>query len=75
MEGEFDSCFGCLIVPKLIELASELDGLAFLGQAERAAVVTGVTETLVDTLRRKVSRLLVVELSLARDNGSLSANS
>ncbi|MDQ1738871.1 MAG: hypothetical protein QOE53_523, partial [Pseudonocardiales bacterium] len=72
-EGEFDQCFGCLFVPRLIELASELDGLALLGHAERAAVVAGVTETLVDTLRRKVSRLLVVELNVAAHNGALSA--
>jgi type 2 lantibiotic biosynthesis protein LanM len=71
-EGEFDQCLGCLIVPGLTELASELDDLAFLGSRERAAVVAGVTETLVDTLRRRVSRLLVVELNLAADNGTLS---
>ena len=73
-EGEFDRCFGSLIVPRLIKLTSELDGLAFLGHAERAAVVAGVTETLVDSLRRKVSRLLVVELTAAADNGTLTAS-
>lgn len=73
-EGEFDRCFDCLTAPRLVELASELDSLAFLGRAERAAVVAGVTETLVDALRRKVSRLLVVELNLAADHGSLSAS-
>lgn len=72
-EGEFDRCFGCLTGPRLTELASELDGLAFLGPAERAAVVAGVTDTLVDALRRKVSRLLVVELNLAAGSGALSA--
>lgn len=73
-EGEFDPCLRWLIDPALAGLASELDELSFLGQAERTALLAGVTESLADTLRRKVSRLLVVELTLAGDKGTLLAS-
>ncbi|MBV9823929.1 MAG: type 2 lantipeptide synthetase LanM family protein [Actinobacteria bacterium] len=74
-EGGFDSCLGCLIDPALGDLAAELDGLAFLGRSERAAVLAGVADLLLATLRRKLSRLLVVELNLASTGGTLLAGS
>ncbi|MEO7261973.1 MAG: type 2 lanthipeptide synthetase LanM family protein [Jatrophihabitantaceae bacterium] len=70
---EFDRSLRCLITPALMGLARELDGLGALGQAERAAVLAGATETLAETVHRKLSRLLVLELNAARDAGTLSA--
>ncbi len=71
-DGGFDRCFAGLIEPALGELAARLDELAVLGPAERAAVLSGVSGSLVDTLRRKVSRLLAVELDLAGAGGTLT---
>jgi type 2 lantibiotic biosynthesis protein LanM len=72
-EGDFDASFRCLIDPALTELAAELARVAPLGLAERQAIVTGASASLADAVRRKVSRLLLLELNAARVSGSLQA--
>lgn len=72
-EGGFDSCLGCLSSPALAELDAELASLTLLGGAERTAVLTGVATSVTDALRRKTSRLLLVELNLAAQDGTLAA--
>ncbi|MEO9238382.1 MAG: type 2 lanthipeptide synthetase LanM, partial [Jatrophihabitantaceae bacterium] len=71
-EGEFDRCFDCLIEPALAQLDEQLAGLAELTGTERQAVLSATVRWLTDTIRRKVSRLLLVELNAARLDGSLA---
>ncbi len=73
-EGAFDASFGCLIEPALAALASGLDELGSLGLAERQAVLSGARASMTDAIRRKVSRLLLLELNAARVSGSLDAD-
>jgi type 2 lantibiotic biosynthesis protein LanM len=72
-EGDFDASFRCLIDPALTELAAELARVALLGAEERKAILTGAAASLTDAVRRKVSRLLLLELNAARVSGSLQA--
>ncbi|MEO6503924.1 MAG: type 2 lanthipeptide synthetase LanM family protein [Jatrophihabitantaceae bacterium] len=58
----------------LLELAAELDQVALLGAAERQAILTGALASITDALRRKASRLLLLELNAARVTGSLQAD-
>jgi type 2 lantibiotic biosynthesis protein LanM len=70
-EGDFDASFRCLIDPALTELAAELNHITLLGAAERQAVVAGASAAITDAVRRKVSRLLLLELNAARVTGTL----
>ncbi len=72
-EGDFDPSFRCLMDPALAGLAAELDRVALLGSGERQAVLTGAAVSIAEALRRKVSRLLLLELNAARVSGSLQA--
>lgn len=72
-EGDFDASFRCLIDPALTELAVQLDQVALLGAGERQAVLAGASASIADAVRRKVSRLLLLELHAARVTGSLQA--
>lgn len=72
-EGDFDSSFRCLIYPALTELDARLNKVALLGAAEREAILVGTAASLTEAIRRKVSRLLVLELNAARVSGSLTA--
>ncbi len=73
-EGDFDASFRCLIDPVLTALAAELDQVALLGANERQTILTGAAAALTDAVRRKVSRLLLLELNAARVTGSLQAH-
>ncbi len=73
-EGDFDSSFHCLSNPALLELAAELDQVALLGAEERQAIITGASASITDAVRRKASRMLLLELNAARVTGSLQAN-
>lgn len=72
-EGDFDASFRCLIDPGLTELAAQLRHVTLLGAAEREAVVAGASASITDAVRRKVSRLLLLELNAARVTGNLQA--
>jgi len=72
-EGALDASFRCLVDPALTELAAQLTQVALLGDAERQAILAGATESITEVVRRKVSRLLVLELNAARVSGSLQA--
>jgi len=72
-EGDFDPSFNCLIYPALTELDGRLAKVALLGTAERNAILVGTAASLLEAIRRKVSRLLVLELNAARVSGSLAA--
>jgi type 2 lantibiotic biosynthesis protein LanM len=73
-EGDFDASFRCLIDPALTELTAQLRHVALLGAGEREAVVAGAAAAITDAVRRKVSRLLLLELNAARVTGSLRAS-
>ncbi|MDQ2836050.1 MAG: type 2 lanthipeptide synthetase LanM family protein [Actinomycetota bacterium] len=73
-QGAFDASFGCLIEPALAALAAGLDELGGLGAAERQAVQSGARASITDAIRRKVSRLLLLELNAARVSGNLDAD-
>lgn len=73
-EGDFDASFRCLIDPALTELAAQLRHVALLGTGERQAVLAGASTSITDAVRRKMSRVLLVELNAARVTGSLQAS-
>jgi type 2 lantibiotic biosynthesis protein LanM len=73
-EGDFDASFRCLSDPVLTALAAELDRVALLGADERRAILSGAAVSIADAVRRKVSRLLLLELNAARVTGSLHAS-
>jgi len=67
----FDASLQCLVTPALSGLKTGLAELAGLTAAEREAVVTAAAASLTETVRRKVSRVLLLELHAARVSGSL----
>ncbi|MGI8667877.1 MAG: type 2 lanthipeptide synthetase LanM family protein [Jatrophihabitans sp.] len=71
--ADLDRSFDCLTAPALQVMATELAANSSLGQPERAALLAGTAATLAEAVRRKVSRMLLLELNAARLNGSLSA--
>ncbi len=72
--GSLDDCFGCLTEPALQLLDERLGKVASLGPHERQALVAGTAAGLADTVRRKVSRVLLLELNAAREAGTLTAS-
>src|SRR5947208_319794 len=70
--GDFDDCLGCLVEPALADLDTGLRGIAGLTPAEAKAVHDGAATALLETVRRKVTRTLVLELNAARVTGRLT---
>lgn len=70
----FDASLGCLIAPRLVELAAELATVRGLSEAEREVVLGAARETLIASLHPKVARLLLVELNAARVEGRLQGD-
>ncbi|WP_436500543.1 type 2 lanthipeptide synthetase LanM family protein [Actinokineospora sp. HUAS TT18] len=71
--GELDHTMEWLIGPALDRLASQLAEAADLVAAEAAVILAAARNTLLDTVRRKVNRVLVLELNAARITGKLTA--
>ncbi len=71
--ADLASACRCLSAPGLAALGRELSGIGSLGRAERTALVAGAEESLTELLRRKLTRLLLVELHVARVSGLLKA--
>ncbi|HTZ45760.1 MAG TPA: type 2 lanthipeptide synthetase LanM family protein [Jatrophihabitans sp.] len=72
-DQEFEPAFRCLTDPVLAQLSTGLDGLDALASEERRALLAGATEAVTEAVRRKVSRLLLLELNAARVTGGLAA--
>src|SRR5215467_2032642 len=68
----FDSSLGCLVLPALDELATQLSFVGGLSARERDVITDATRESLYTVLHSKVSRLLVLELNAARITGRLS---
>ena len=66
----FAASLGCLAAPAMERLAAQLSCEA-LEPAEREVVLDATRFTLVETLHRKLARLLVLELNAARVEGRL----
>ncbi|MDQ3785861.1 MAG: type 2 lanthipeptide synthetase LanM family protein [Actinomycetota bacterium] len=71
--GDLDRTLDWLVDPALARLARRLDRVAGLVATETAAVLDATKVALRDTLRRKVNRVLVLELNAARMTGRLTA--
>lgn len=71
-DGDLDLALEPVVGPALDRLAAALDGVAGLDPPERRAVHLGAAEALRATVRRKVSRVLVLELNAARVGGRLT---
>ncbi|MGW5053743.1 type 2 lanthipeptide synthetase LanM family protein [Actinokineospora sp. NPDC004072] len=71
--GELDRTLDWLTGPAADRLAHRLAGVAGLGGAEADAVLTATRAGLAEVLRRKVVRVLVLELNAARLTGRLTA--
>src|ERR1044072_3397495 len=68
----FDRSLGCLVLPALDELATQLSSVKDLCAGERDIITDATRESLYTFLHTKVSRLLVLELNAARVTGRLS---
>ena len=68
----FDRSLGCLVLPALDELATQLSFVGGLSARERDVITDTTRESLYTVLHSKVSRLLVLELNAARVTGRLS---
>ncbi|WP_101790341.1 type 2 lanthipeptide synthetase LanM family protein [Nonomuraea indica] len=73
MAGEFDPPLDPLIGPALADLEARLGSLTGLAPAERAAVLAGSARSVEEDVRRKITRVLVLELNAARLSGRLTA--
>jgi type 2 lantibiotic biosynthesis protein LanM len=71
--GDLDRTLDWLVDPALAGLARRLDRVAGLVTTEAAAVLDAARVALRDSLRRKVNRVLVLELNAARITGELTA--
>ncbi|MEJ2852623.1 MULTISPECIES: type 2 lanthipeptide synthetase LanM family protein [unclassified Saccharothrix] len=71
--GALDRTLDWLIGPASDRLARCLAEVADLGAAEADAVLAATREVLLDVVRRKVIRVLVLELNAARITGRLTA--
>ncbi|MFI6817204.1 type 2 lanthipeptide synthetase LanM family protein [Nonomuraea sp. NPDC050328] len=72
MAGEFDPPLDVLLGPALADLEARLGALTGLAPAERDAILDGATRSLDEDVRRKITRLLVLELNAARLAGRLT---
>ncbi|WP_235030356.1 type 2 lanthipeptide synthetase LanM family protein [Nonomuraea solani] len=73
MAGEFDPPLDSLIGPALADLEARLGSLTGLAPAERGAILTGATLSVEEEVRRKITRVLVLEVNAARLSGRLTA--
>lgn len=73
MAGEFDPPLDPLIGPALTDLGARLRALTGLAPAERNAVLAGAALSVEEEVRRKITRLLVLEVNAARLSGRLTA--
>ncbi|MEU4579881.1 type 2 lanthipeptide synthetase LanM family protein [Nonomuraea sp. NPDC023979] len=73
MAGEFDPPLDPLIGPALADLEARLGRLTGLAGAERAAVLAGSARSLDEDVRRRITRVLVLEVNAARLSGRLTA--
>lgn len=71
--GDLDRTLDWLVDPALAGLARRLDRVAGLVATEATAVLDAARTALRDSLRRKVNRVLVLELHAARMTGKLTA--
>ncbi len=72
-EANLASCLGPLVEPGLAGLESELAALVGLSTDERAVIRGGAARALYETVYRKVSRVLVLELNAMRITGRLAS--
>lgn len=70
---QFDRSAAALLAPPLAGFAADLRGIAGLGATERDAIAAGTGAALQQTVLRKISRVLVLELNAARLTGTLTA--
>jgi lantibiotic modifying enzyme len=70
---QFDRTVEAYLRPTFDLLAAVLSGIGGLAAAERAAIHHGAAAALRETVLRKVSRVLVLELNAARITGTLTA--
>ncbi|NRQ30847.1 type 2 lantipeptide synthetase LanM [Nonomuraea sp. NN258] len=73
MAGEFDPPLDPLIGPALADLEARLGALTGLAAAERAVILAGAARSVDEDVRRKITRVLVLELNAARISGRLTA--
>jgi type 2 lantibiotic biosynthesis protein LanM len=71
--GDLEPVLGCLLEPAMTGLAARLGSVPDLDPTEQAAVVRGTQLALTASIRRKVSRVLLLELNAARLSGRLTA--
>ncbi|AEI66695.1 type 2 lanthipeptide synthetase LanM family protein [Corallococcus macrosporus] len=71
--SNFDVSLGCLLLPVVEELASQLDRVTGLSSNERDVIVSATREALYAQLTARLGRLLVLELNAARVTGRLSS--
>lgn len=71
--GELDRTLDWLLGPALDRLARGVAEVADLGSGEADAVLCAARDALLDSVRRKVVRVLVLELNAARVTGRLVA--
>ena len=71
--GEFAGALGCLAAPVSAGLAARLAAVEALGGPERAAIAEAAERAILETVHRKVSRVLLLELNAARLTGRLTA--
>ncbi|MBW8803892.1 MAG: type 2 lantipeptide synthetase LanM family protein [Catenulisporales bacterium] len=73
--GEFAGALGRLVEPVTADLAARLAGLAAFAERERTAIVEATARAVTETVHRKVSRVLLLELNAAGLAGRLTAES
>jgi type 2 lantibiotic biosynthesis protein LanM len=69
---DFSNSLTCLVEPPLTALSEQLARIRGLTDSERAAIREGAGAALLQTMLRKVSRVLIVELNAARITGRLA---
>ncbi|MEU8146360.1 type 2 lanthipeptide synthetase LanM family protein [Nonomuraea sp. NPDC048901] len=73
--GEYtvsDTVLDRLLEPSLERLAARLGSVAGLAETERRAVLTGAATALLNTVRMRTNRVLLLELNAARITGRLT---
>ena len=67
----FEPSLGCLLEQPIAQLATQLGQIQGLAQSERDVIHAATRQSLLISLHRKLSRLLVLELNTARVEGRL----
>jgi type 2 lantibiotic biosynthesis protein LanM len=70
--SNFNASLGCLLLPAVEELATQLERVTGLSGGERDLVAAATRDSLYSVLGRKLTRLLVLELNAARVTGRLT---